>query len=1705
MRRAFKYYSLSWYVKQLVFKMAQAGWNVVVINYRGMGGVPITSKEHYHAGRTEDVRAVVNHLHHEYPKIPLFLVGTSVGANIVVKYLGEEGDNTPIAGAVAVCNPWDLLEANKFLGRTLIGKFYDRVLAYGLKHYASKHKPYFKRVANWEGIVEARTIRDYSKNAICPASNFVTVDTYYRLSNSASYVGNVSVPLLCINALDDPVCTKEAVAWDECRANPNVVLATTQHGGHLAFFEGLTARSMWIRAVDEFLDVLHSSPCIHVQKKQACDQEAPFQLNVGRDVVLAAAAADDMETRRQEESESQCTIVGNLQAVKSPINAAAATRVNMAFCLHCLDNKLATPRVLGNTMGLKPSFDDLSLAYPWEGSCFQLQKYVKQLVFKMAQRGWNVVVINYRGMGDVPITSEVFYHAGWTEDVRAVVNHLHHEYPKIPLFLVGTSLGANVVVKYLGEEGENTPIAGAVSVCNPWDLLEGDRFFGRTVMGKFYDRVLSSGLKRYAAKNKPYFKRVGNWEGIVEARRIRDFNKNSVCPASKFETVDTYYRLSNSASYVGNVSVPLLCINALDDPLNMGKDEMLAAAAADDMEAKATLMKEEEKYWGTPWVSSPHLMTCLLHFLGKAPDFSYKSSFSTSSQIPKDVKTRILIVIPGLSSDSNAGVKYLGEEGERTPIAGAAAVCNPWDLLTVDTYYRLSSSASYVGNVSVPLLCINALDDPVCTQDAIAWDECRANKNIVLATTEHGGHLAFFEGLRAESMWIRAVDEYLDILYSSKCKHVQKEQASGKHSSLLESSIDQGPYINFAKDGMLAAATDDTRTGRSVDLLGGGTPIAFTYHPSSQLYKAVVSKCEVLQSGYWGTPWLSSPHLMTCLLRFLGKVPDFSYKSSSMSNQIPKDDKTRILIVIPGLTSDSNAGYIKQFALQMAKGGWNVVVINHRGLGGVPITSEIFYNAGWTEDVRTVVNYLHHKYPEVPLFVVGTSIGANVLTVDTYYRLSSSASYVGNVSVPLLCINALDDPVCTQDAIAWDECRANKNIVLATTEHGGHLAFFEGLRAESMWWIMLSKSKEQASGKHSSLLESSIDQGPYINFAKDGMLAGATEEEICWVVAPPLPSLTTLPLSFTKLLFPNYIKQFALQMAKGGWNVVVINHRGYGEDVRAVVNHLHHEHPKIPLFLVGTSLGANVVVKYLGEEGGNTPIAGAAAVCNPWDLLEGDRFFGRTLLGKFYDRVLASGLKRYAAKHESYFTRVGNWEGIVKARRIRDFNKNAVCPASKFETVDTYYRLSNSAFYVGNVSVPLLCINALDDPVCTRDAIAWDECRANKNIVLATTEHGGHLAFFEGLRAESLWWIRAVDEYLDILYSSKCKHVQKEQASGKHSLLESSIDQGPYINFAKDDTGTGSCMFHLFEDLLNGGTPVGLSYHPSSQLYKAVVSKCKVLHSRYRATPWISSPHLQISDVFYHGGRPDDVRALVHFLHDEYPQAPLFIVGTSIGANILVKYLGEDGERIPIAGAVAVCNPFDLLTVDTYYRKASSGPYVGNISVPLLCINALDDPVCTKEAIAWDECRGNPNIVLATTQHGGHLAFFEGLRAESMWIRAAEEFLDILHSTPFIHVKQKEASGQHSLVDSSLDQGTYVNVVEDGKGANMDEDIKWTGEILSDEGLQTDEAKSDLAKGLSQTSTQYTNHQDVKSPRVAAAVITRSFNQISPIIFEENC
>ncbi|XP_076947453.1 embryogenesis-associated protein EMB8-like [Bidens hawaiensis] len=257
------------YLKKIVYNMAKHGWNVVVCNHRGLGGVPLTSECFYTAGKSDDLGEVVNHLHRRQPETQIYAVGTSLGANILVKYLGENGVNVPLVGAVAISNPWDLLIGDRFFTRAIMQRFYNRILGKNLKEAARLHQETYARLSDWEGIERSRTIRDFNDRSARIAGNFDTIDAFHRWASSVRLVTNVSVPLLCVNAIDDPVCTDEAIPWDECRKNKNIVLATTKHGGHIAFFEGLSGESLWwIRVTKEFLSNLHASPTMSKQQMQ---------------------------------------------------------------------------------------------------------------------------------------------------------------------------------------------------------------------------------------------------------------------------------------------------------------------------------------------------------------------------------------------------------------------------------------------------------------------------------------------------------------------------------------------------------------------------------------------------------------------------------------------------------------------------------------------------------------------------------------------------------------------------------------------------------------------------------------------------------------------------------------------------------------------------------------------------------------------------------------------------------------------------------------------------------------------------------------------------------------------------------------------------------------------------------------------------------------------------------------------------------------------------------------------------------------------------------------------------------------------------------------------------------------------------------------------------------------------------------------------
>ena len=78
--------------------------------------------------------------------------------------------------------------------------------------------------------------------------------------------------------------------------------------------------------------------------------------------------------------------------------------------------------------------------------------------------GYRGVVINFRGCAGVPLTSPLFYSAAHTNDTRQALRYIAHLYPDALLLGVGFSLGANVLIRYLGEEREQSRIHAACAL-----------------------------------------------------------------------------------------------------------------------------------------------------------------------------------------------------------------------------------------------------------------------------------------------------------------------------------------------------------------------------------------------------------------------------------------------------------------------------------------------------------------------------------------------------------------------------------------------------------------------------------------------------------------------------------------------------------------------------------------------------------------------------------------------------------------------------------------------------------------------------------------------------------------------------------------------------------------------------------------------------------------------------------------------------------------------------------------------------------------------------------------------------------------------------------------------------------------------------------------------------------------------------------------
>ena len=226
----------SHYVSGLLRSLSSSGFVPAVLYFRGCSGEPNRLARSYHSGDTGDLDTVLRRLAAAHRERPIHAVGVSLGGNVLLKWLGENPDQSLLTSAIAVSVPFELDRAAQRLERGF-SRLYQAYLLRRLRRSAGRKAERHLLPFTLDRLRQLRTFRQFDDAVTAPLHGFSGVDDYYRRCSSRGFIGRITTPTLVVQARDDPFLTPEAIpAARELGAG--VQLELHDSGGHAGFVSG---------------------------------------------------------------------------------------------------------------------------------------------------------------------------------------------------------------------------------------------------------------------------------------------------------------------------------------------------------------------------------------------------------------------------------------------------------------------------------------------------------------------------------------------------------------------------------------------------------------------------------------------------------------------------------------------------------------------------------------------------------------------------------------------------------------------------------------------------------------------------------------------------------------------------------------------------------------------------------------------------------------------------------------------------------------------------------------------------------------------------------------------------------------------------------------------------------------------------------------------------------------------------------------------------------------------------------------------------------------------------------------------------------------------------------------------------------------------------------------------------------------------------
>jgi predicted alpha/beta-fold hydrolase len=222
------------YVARLAGKMWQRQIRTFRIDFRGFGSSAAISRSHLYGGCSHDVESVIQEIHQLSPQSNLSVVGFSIGGNILMKLLGEWGEDYPqyVDQAIAVSPPVDLVYASWNI-RSRGNQIYEAYFVNRLRKAMTLRRRVVKDLLDTGLKPLPDRLIEWDQRLIAPVWGFSDADDYYQQSSAGPLLRDVRVPSKILWAKDDPVVPIDS--YQRFTLSNQIEIVETPHGGHLGF------------------------------------------------------------------------------------------------------------------------------------------------------------------------------------------------------------------------------------------------------------------------------------------------------------------------------------------------------------------------------------------------------------------------------------------------------------------------------------------------------------------------------------------------------------------------------------------------------------------------------------------------------------------------------------------------------------------------------------------------------------------------------------------------------------------------------------------------------------------------------------------------------------------------------------------------------------------------------------------------------------------------------------------------------------------------------------------------------------------------------------------------------------------------------------------------------------------------------------------------------------------------------------------------------------------------------------------------------------------------------------------------------------------------------------------------------------------------------------------------------------------------------